>query len=254
MSVSRMERATSFGSVADDYDRYRPAPPAEAAAWLLPARARRVADVGAGTGGFSRVLAKRAAMVVAVELDVRMAALLATRSRGVSVVNGRGESLPVRTASLDAVLVSSAWHWLDEELAMPEIARVLRPGGILGVVWNGPSRQVDWVNELLSRDRPAERDRSRPRHELHIRDGMPFSAPEARFFEWSLPRTPSELIGLAGTYSGVITLSPEDRMSIADRAAAVVATHPLLRGRDRIELPMTARCWRAFRLDSNSAR
>jgi hypothetical protein len=97
MAATQMERATSFGAVAESYDRFRPAPPPEAAAWLLPEGARWVADVGAGTGGFSRVLAERVDQVVAV---------------GVVVVV---EALPIGTARLDAVLVSAAWHWLDAD-------------------------------------------------------------------------------------------------------------------------------------------
>jgi SAM-dependent methyltransferase len=253
VAATRTERATAFGAAAESYDRYRPAPPPEAADWLVPDGARRVADVGAGTGGFSRVLAERVDEVVAVELDLRMATLLAARSTGVAVVAGKGEALPVRTASLDAVLVSSAWHWLDADLAVPEVARVLRPGGVLGVVWNGPMRRVDWVSQLLGRDGPTATDRSGPRRELIIPDLLPFSEPESRVIEWSLPRTPSELIGLAGTYSRVITLASQDRLSVARRAAELVESHPLLRNRARIDLPMTARCWKAVRLEARES-
>jgi SAM-dependent methyltransferase len=254
MAATRSERATSFGAVAENYDRYRPAPPAVAAEWLLPPGSGRVADVGAGTGGFSRVLADHVPEVVAVELDIRMAAFLASRSPGVAVVNAKGESLPLRSASLDAVLVSSAWHWFDAEVAVPEIARVLRPGGVLGVLWNGPARRVDWVAKLLGRDRQQAGDGQQGgRHTLQLPDGSPFAEPETRVFEWSLPRTPSELIGLAGTYSGVITLAPGDRLAVARRATEVVEQHPLLRGRTSIDLPMGTRCWRAIRLPNPPA-
>jgi SAM-dependent methyltransferase len=248
MAVDRMTRATSFGSVAEDYDRYRPAPPSQSADWLLPPGARRVADLCAGTGGFSRVLAPRVAQVIAIELDPRMAAVLAARSAGVQVVNARGEALPIGTGSLDAVVVSSGWHWLDPELAVPEIARVLRPGGVLGVVWNGPARQIEWVDELLSGNREAAAGRVRPGHVLSIPDGQPFSPPEGHTIEWTLPRSPSQLVGLAGTYSRVIVQGPEERQAVARRAAAVLERDPMLRDRARIELPMRARCWRAVRL------
>jgi len=244
MAATQMERATSFGAVAESYDRFRPAPPPEAAEWLLPEGARRVADVGAGTGGFSRVLAGLVDQVVAVELDVRMATLLRDRSPGVAVVNGRGEALPIGPACLDAVLVSAAWHWLDVDRMVPEVARVLRPGGVLGVLWSGPQRRVDWVAELLGRDRG---NAVGSRRELRIPDGWPFSVPESRVIDWSLGRAPSELVGLAATYSRVITLAPEDRQADAERAAAVVGNHPFLRDRAGIELPMTTRCWRAIR-------
>jgi hypothetical protein len=65
--------------------------------------------------------------------------------------------------------------------------------------------------------------------------------------EWSLPRTPAELVGLAGTYSRVITLTTEEREAVSDRAARLIASHPSLRDREVLDLPMTARAWRAAR-------
>lgn len=250
MEATRWERATSFGSVASDYDRYRPAPPRAVAEWLLPADARVVADVAAGTGGFTRVIAQLVRHAVAVEPDLRMGRQLVARSPGVAVVNGRAESLPVRTASLDAVVVCSAWHWLDEELAVREMARVLRPGGVLGVVWGGPNHDLDWVRELLSWDREGDvdADRRRLRRELTIPEGVLFSEPQTRVVEWALARTPAELAGLAGTYSRVITSTASERESVAARAAAVLARNPHLHRQDSVELPMSARCWRSVRL------
>ncbi|MGH9123236.1 MAG: class I SAM-dependent methyltransferase [Acidimicrobiales bacterium] len=246
--VSRAVRATSFGSVAADYDRFRPSPPAEVADWLLPAGVQRVADIGAGTGGFSRVVAARVATTVAVEFDLRMARQLVARSPRVSVVNGRGERLPLRTAGFDAVVASSSWHWLEAAPALLEIARVLRNGGVLGVVWGGPDRDVDWVRELLARDVRSDSERQGRRHRLDIPEGTLFGIPETRVIQWSLPRTPEQLVGLAGTYSRVITADDTDRHSIASHVAGVIRGHRALQGRAVLDLPMSARCWRAVRL------
>ena len=92
-------RATSFGQVADDYDRVRPGPPEAALDWLVPPDCEIAVDVAAGTGLFSRALARRAGQVIAVEPDDRMRAVLAARSPGVRVVAGRGEAIPVPDAS-----------------------------------------------------------------------------------------------------------------------------------------------------------
>ncbi len=232
-----MDRATSFGTIAADYDRYRPPPPLAVADWLLPEGAQRVADVCAGTGGFSRVLAGRVQEVIAVDLDTRMVALAGPQ---VLRLCGRGEALPMRPSAVDAVLVSSGWHWLDEEAAVAEAARVLRPGGVLGVVWNGPTRQIEWVGEILGRGN-APRRRLR---QLHIPAGAPFGPPETRILEWSLPRTVTQLVGLAGTYSRFITRPGVERTDLRQ----MVASHPRLQNRDSIELPMTARCWKTTRI------
>ncbi len=260
VSSDRGVRAVSFGSAAEDYDRFRPAPPEAVVEWFLPDGARRVGDVCAGTGGFSRVLALHAAEVVAVEIDPRMLSVLTDHSPGVRAVCGRGEDLPVRDGALDAVTVSSAWHWLDPDACLPEVARVLRPGGVLGVVWNGPARHIEWVGELLGRsqrtpteaDRPAPIPEGRPDRLLSIPAGLPFSEPEFRAIDWSLPRTPEQLAGLCGTYSRVTSLDPGQRESVVREAMDYIGSHPMLAGRSLIDLPMRARCWRSVRSPSGS--
>jgi ubiquinone/menaquinone biosynthesis C-methylase UbiE len=147
-------RALSFGAVADTYDRYRPAPPGEAVDWVLPTNAVDVLDLGAGTGAVTRLLRTRVpGKVVAAEPDARMRAVLVRRVPDMSAVGARAEALPFADESFDAVAVSSAWHWMDLALTVPEAARVLRPGGRLGVLWNGPARDVGWVAELLGPSR-----------------------------------------------------------------------------------------------------
>ena len=89
------ERATSFGNVAESYDRVRPAPPAEALDWLVPAPCEVAVDLAAGTGLFTRALLGRAAAVIAVEPDERMRAVLAQRSPRVRVIAGWGEAMPL---------------------------------------------------------------------------------------------------------------------------------------------------------------
>ena len=119
----------SFGTVAADYDRVRPGPPPEAIDWLLPDGCDVVVDLAAGTGLLTRALAGKASRVIAVEPDDRMRAVLESRSGEVEALAGRGEAIPLPGGCADAVLVSSAWHWMNPDLAVPEIARVLRPGG-----------------------------------------------------------------------------------------------------------------------------
>jgi SAM-dependent methyltransferase len=168
-------------------------------------------------------------------------------------LTGRGEDIPLPDASVDAVLISSAWHWLDPELAVPEIARVLRPGGVLGVIWVSRDTRVDWVaefNTLLRAAREADaaadgaQSERRHRGEIRFPPGSPLSPVQELAIEYSLPMTKDDLFGLLGTYSGVITLDPDRRAEFSQRARDFLDRQPW----DQIDLPMICRCLRSTRL------
>ena len=239
-------RARSFGAVAAAYDRFRPAPPADAVAWVLRGPCRTALDVGAGTGALTRGLVERADRVLAVEPDPRMLEVLTDRCTGVGAIRATAENLPVASRSVDCVTVSSAWHWMEADRAIAEIGRVLRPGGVLGVVWNGADRSVDWVAALLGRrdPSPAERRPGSAGHHFELPDGSGFAGLESTLLTWSLPVTADELVGLAGTYSSVITMGPEAKAAELARVRALVGAGP---PGAPLVLPMACRCWRAVR-------
>ncbi|MFJ8747475.1 class I SAM-dependent methyltransferase [Embleya sp. NPDC127516] len=141
-------QARSFGAAADAYERGRPPYPPEAVAWLVPEDARTVVDLGAGTGKLTRALRAAGREVVAVEPSVGMREQFARVLPDVRVLDGTGESIPLPDSSVDVVVCAQAWHWVDPERAVPEAARVLRPGGRLGLVWNFRDVSVPWVAEL----------------------------------------------------------------------------------------------------------
>jgi SAM-dependent methyltransferase len=242
----------SFGSVAADYDCYRPSPPAQALDWLIPPGAHAVLDLAAGTGAVTRELAGRAERIIAVEPDERMRAILTARCPDAEVLAGRGEDIPLPDASVDAVVISAAWHWLDPDLAVPEITRVLRVGGVLGVIWNSRDARVPWVaefNRLARESREADRQPDGAptlgrQREVTFPAGTPMSPAEEHTVEYSLPMTREELVGLLGTYSGVITLDPERRADFSGRVRAFLDGQPW----DRTDLPMICRCLRSTRL------
>jgi SAM-dependent methyltransferase len=246
-------RATSFGQVADEYDRLRPGPPEEALDWLVPPDCAVAVDVAAGTGLFSRALRRRVAQVTAVEPDARMRAVLAARSPGIRAVAGRGEAIPVPDASADGVFVSSAWHWLDPGLAVPEIGRVLRDGGRLGVIWTSRDRRTEWVAELDQFRRPpsaspAGTDGARPRrpHEFTLPPDAPFADIASASFTSVRRMTVDDAVGWLDTYSGVIT-APAAQQA----AARARAREALLRRADAagmIDIPVRSTCWRADRI------
>jgi SAM-dependent methyltransferase len=265
--ASRAERSLSFGAIAEDYDRLRSGPPEAAVDWLVPAGCQVAVDVGAGTGLLTRALARKVPRVVAVEPDERMAAVLRARAAGaglsgIDVVQGRGESIPLPDASADGVFVSSAWHWLDAEHAPREIARVLRDGGRLGVIWTSRDRAADWVREVEWFRRPgqAARDagpdgqagqRPRQRHGEVTLPGDLFGSVAAASFTFTRRMTVDDLVGMLATYSGAITAAPEERQTAIAHARAVLER--LFPGADEIDVPMRSECFRAGRRPRGAA-
>jgi SAM-dependent methyltransferase len=246
----------SFGAIAGDYDRVRPGPPAEAVDWLLPDRRDVVVDLAAGTGLLSRALTGKAGHVIAVEPDDRMRAVLAARSPGVEVLAGRGEAMPLPDASADAVLVQSAWHWLDPDRAAPEAARVLRDGGRLGVIWTHRDPSTPWLRAdewFLGSDQAIQAGNGADRAGL-VWDGRQVTLPDPGLFEnietaafqFSRRMTLPDLVDWLTTYSRVITAS--DEVKAAGRARATAALMEQFPDASEIEVPMRSRCWRADRV------
>jgi SAM-dependent methyltransferase len=142
---SRAERASSFARVADEYERGRPGYPREAIQWLLGTKPLEVLDLGAGTGKLSGALLDAGHHVIAVEPLEEMRAILTSRLPQVQTINGTAEQLPIADASVDAVAVGAAFHWFDQDIALAEIARVLRAPGVLGLLGNAFDTSVSWV-------------------------------------------------------------------------------------------------------------
>lgn len=234
----------AFGGAVDIYERARPTYPAEAAAWLVPPGARVVVDLGAGTGKFTRSLVKRGFEVTAVEPDPKMLATLTAALPSVTGLVGSAEQLPFADATVDAVTVAQAWHWVDESVALPEVARVLKPGATLGLIWNLRDERVDWVRQLGIVMRHSEAERFR-RDEFVI--GAPFGPTESFSVSWSMPSSAEALVELAASRSYIITAEPAERQRILDAVRKLAETHPDLVGRESFSLPYRTHCFRATR-------
>ncbi len=153
-SADWLRRASSFGAAAAQYAQHRPGYAEAAIRWCLApvsdAQPVRVADVGAGTGILTGALARLGADVVAVEPDQAMLAELRRQLPGVRAVEGSAEALPLPDQSVDAMQCGQAMHWFDMDRALPEIARVLTPGGVLAGLWNVDDDRVGWVAGLAA--------------------------------------------------------------------------------------------------------
>jgi SAM-dependent methyltransferase len=259
------ERAGSFGAAAAQYERYRQGPPTAAVDWVLPAPVRTVVDLGAGTGALTRLLVGRADEVVAVEPDDRMRAVLIESVPGVRAVAGRGESIPLPEASVDAVLASSSWHWMDTVPTLLEVGRVLVPGGTLAAMWSGPDPDTGLIaqaRELLAGGGSPDIDSdSESRAELSaslgnqnaldqvlaIPPGVPFDQPEQTVITWDVALNADELIGLLGTFSWVILMEDEARDRLFDTARRVLRDALGVSGDVTVDIGYRAEVYKARR-------
>jgi len=144
----RRVRAASFGGVADVYERSRPGYPADAVRWLAGDEPCDVVDLGAGTGKLTRSLVDLGHRVTAVEPLVEMLDQLRSAVPEATAVTGGAEAIPLADESADVITVAQAFHWFDHGPALVEIARVLRPGGRVALVWNVRDESYPYVSEL----------------------------------------------------------------------------------------------------------
>jgi SAM-dependent methyltransferase len=223
-------RAASFGSSAADYADHRPDYSADAVAWIVEASdgpARRVLDLGAGTGALTGTLLGRGLDVVAVDPDGGMLAELRRRHPTANATVGSAESIPLAAASVDAVVVGTAFHWFDRDRALPEIARVLRPGGVLGTLYNHTDDSVEWVAELGEVSRTSASSERRADDE----DWPPTLGDE--FEQWvegrfahAHRRTAVSLTATIGTHSHTRVVSDEERVGTLDRIRRFLESRP----------------------------
>jgi SAM-dependent methyltransferase len=231
------DHAHSFGAAADVYERGRPPYPAAALDWLLPAGRPRVLDVGAGTGKLTRQIHARGLTVTAVDPSEGMLAELKRAVAGVPALLGSAEQIPVPDGSADAVLVAQAWHWVDPTRAVSEAARVLSPGGRLGLLWNLRDERTGWVRRLGEIIGSPEMNRD-------TTVGAPFGPVETASFPWTHTIGPHELLDLVASRSTVILLPADERAAVLREVRQLMATHPDLVGRTEFQLPYVTECAR----------
>ena len=221
-SAAWLRLGSSFGSAAAQYARHRPGYAEAAIRWCLApvrdAEPLRVADVGAGTGILAGALAGLGADVVAVEPDPAMLAELRRQLPGVRAEEGRAEALPLPDESVDAVLCGQAMHWFDLSRALPEIARVLRPGGVLAGLWNVDDDRVRWVAGLAAiSDSGATLSTWRAIPESvteqgALREGSAWFTPvDEREFRNGRLRTADSLVAALATHSRMLVMDEPER-------------------------------------------
>jgi SAM-dependent methyltransferase len=139
---------TAFADVAGAYERGRPGYPEAAVRWLVGGEACDVVDLGAGTGKLTRSLVALGHRVTAVEPLEEMRSQLTAVVPDVDVLAGSAEAIPLPDSFADVVVSAQAFHWFDHDNALPDIARVLRPGGRIALVWNSRDDRDAWMARL----------------------------------------------------------------------------------------------------------
>jgi SAM-dependent methyltransferase len=218
--------AAGFTAGVDAYERGRPEYPAAVIEVLVRelgiGPGRDVLDLGAGTGKLTRALLLTGAHVVAVEpLDAMRA-----RLSDVEALAGTAEAIPLPDESCDVVTVGQAFHWFDVQAACAEIARVLRPGGGLGILWNERDDTVPWVAEL---DRIFDWPTLRPFPENEdwaaVLDASGCFEPAShRCFTWDQSTDADGLVARVLSTSYVATWDASRQEDLARRVRAHVAT------------------------------
>jgi SAM-dependent methyltransferase len=223
----KSRRARSFGPTAAAYAEHRPDYPADGIRWGLAAASgevTRVLDLAAGTGKLTGGLLALGVTVVAVEPDPAMLAELAGRYPAASVAEGTAERIPLPDGSVDAVTVGQAFHWFDREVALAEIARVLRPGGALAAFWNKEDDSVGWVAGMGSLARSSVTQSWSTSYPTF--DGGDFTAGERTDFRHTHRRTADSLTATIGTQSHTLVVSAEERAEVLGRIRDYLGSRP----------------------------
>ncbi|HET9648689.1 MAG TPA: class I SAM-dependent methyltransferase [Microlunatus sp.] len=257
----RLRHASSFGAAAVAYAEHRPDYARAAVAWALEqAPGSRVLDLGAGTGKLTATLVATGVEATAVEPDPAMLAELRRAVPGVRAFRGSAEAIPLPDASVDAVVAGHAMHWFDMDVAGPEIARVLAPGGILSGLWNVVDDRYSWVAGLVRvsgseaigpRDTPAGwRSETTRMHLPGSAAAVRFGSPERAEFPHTQRRTADSLVATLATRAGILVMPAPERRARLEQIRRFLASRPET-AEGEFSLPMLTCVLRTRRLSAH---
>ncbi len=234
-----------FDREAASYERARPSYPPDCVEWfaeqlgIRPGRA--VLDLAAGTGKFTRLLEPFGAQLIAAEPVDGMRAVLARTSPAVPVLSCSAELLPFRAETLDAITVAQAFHWFDAPVALAEAARVLRPGGRLGLLWNARDRSLPHVDALWSIMDRVEKKAPWREHEEWREAAFtetPYFGPlHEATFQHAQVMTVDEVVDRFRSVSHVAVLDDAEKTRVLDEVRAQAESQLDPTGHDRITIP-----------------
>jgi SAM-dependent methyltransferase len=232
---------TAFAEVAGAYERGRPAYPEEAVQWLTGDEPKDIVDLGAGTGKLTRALVALGHRVTAIDPLPEMLELLPANAPGAFAILGTAEVIPLPDAHADVVTCGQSFHWFDRSLALPEIARVLRPDGRLALIWNTRDDRVPWVARLsgIIGEESVRREDLLPEA---VGESALFGPVETAEFGFEQHLDRKMLMDLVLSRSYCAKLPPPEREPILD---AVGHLYDEVAAPDGIRLPYVSECFRA---------
>ena len=234
----RDRRAASFSGVAATYADHRPGYPPAAVEWLLGSQPARVLELGAGTGKLTATLCSLGHDVLATDPSAEMLSHLHRTAPPARIVRARAEKIPLPWASVDVVVAAQAHHWFDGDRALPEVARVLRPGGTLALVWNVGDLKVPWVRrffELLQFDPAGRGEDPFTGSDVFSLTGRHVVRHWQKFFRQTM-------VGFAASTSYAATLPTEEREDLFGRVTELYDSYG--RGPDGLLMPWISYCYR----------
>lgn len=214
-----MNRGLSFGIAAEEYARWRPTYPDEAVDFLSPVAPARVVDLGAGTGQLTAALLARGLFVHAVDADAEMLRVLVRGYQAASASIAKADAIPLANASVDAVLVATAFHWFPFDATVAEVRRVLKPGGWLGLVYNVVMPVHDWELELATTD-PDQKGATQTRREMSW--PFPDGQVQTKWVPWDWHVTPEHFRNSLATNSAFTKMFEAERRSRLESAETIV--------------------------------
>ncbi|HEX4191034.1 MAG TPA: class I SAM-dependent methyltransferase [Marmoricola sp.] len=250
----RTAHGSSFAAVSDEYDRSRPSYPSEAVDWLIGNSAGtstplRIVELGSGTGKLTELLVATGHQVLATDPLPEMLQHLQRRLPGTRTAVATAESIPVASRSVDVVVCAQSFHWFDHDVALPEIARVLRPGGVLALVWNVRDKGIPWVRKL---GRIIGNDADRDNLVDPLEASEDFDSIDTREYRFWQSLRKDDLLDLVRSRSYIAVATEDKRADILGQVGALYDDYG--RGPDGMQLPYLTRCYRSQVLDGPQHR
>ena len=248
--------ASGFERAASNYVTGRPDYPPEAVNWLINdlhlAPGKSVLDLGAGTGKFIPSLRATGAQILAVEPVAAMRAELVRNNPDIITPEGTAQQISLEVGAIDAVTCAQAFHWFATPQVLVEIRRVLRPQGVLGLIWNKRDESVKWVAALSEIMQPYEGDAPR-HHKLEWQKVFPaegFGPLIERRFQHCQYGVPQEVIvERILSVSFIATLPVHEQAKVAAQIWDVIGSTEELDGKREVAFPYLTMAYSAVKLD-----